>query len=183
MTEFDGTYISDIRIRYHGPVPGSENLSARVLNQIKREAWEEAGHYWHAHLRPKHFTKAGAREYGYAPRKGEEGGTGKRFWRSYTGRKQRQKGHTLPLVWSGELRELSKIYKLQATATSTRSRLRVILPAAQKANWRNPYSRIDMAGELTRVSDAEAVELVGVFDRFLAGGLEEVQTTQTKTIK
>jgi len=180
----DGSLIGEIRIRYHGPVPGSENLSAAVLNQIKREAWEAAGHHWHANMRPKHFTKAGAREYGYAPRKGEEGGlAGKSFWRTYTGQKQRRMHHTLPLVYTGELRALSRIYRLQTTATSTRSRLRVVLPSAGKANLRHPRSRVDLRGELTRVSPPEAQELVAVFDRTMEAGLASIQTTQTKTIQ
>lgn len=164
-----------LRIRYEGPVPGA-GLGVREFNNLLKRAWYVTGKYWHTHFRPKHFTKAGAAEYRYLPRKGEESGTtGKSFWRSYTGRKQREKGHTLPLVFSGELRAMSKTASIHATHKG----VRVALTRARKANFRHPNSQINMAEELTRVSEAEERKLAEVFDRAMMQ-VDHILTTQTK---
>jgi len=184
MASSEGALISEIRIRYHGPVPGTENLSKSVLDALIARAWEVGGHLWARHMCPKHFTHGGAREYGYTPRKGEQSGqSGKTYWRSYTGRKQKLMHHTLPLVWSGQLRAAARIYSLDVRITSTRSRLWVNLPAAGRARIRNPHSQINMAEELTRVSAAEAREIVAAFNGEFAARLGEIQTTEIKTIK
>ena len=177
--------IDEIRITYHGAVPGCPHLRESQLNALKRRAWLPVGAYWHEHYVMKHFTHEGGREYRYAPRAGETGNERKSFWRSYTGWKQKHLGHTNPLVLSGELRDMAKIYRLEATATSTESKLRVILPMAQKANLRNPKSRfqINMREELTTVSEQEAEVLVGIFDRELQNQLNEVQDTSTHIIR
>ncbi len=157
--------ISKIVIKYKGAVPDSRVFSVRAMNEVKRKAWLKVGRYWHEHFREKHFTHEGAAEYHYTPRSGEQSGLStKQFFRSYTGRKQRYKGHTLPLVWSGDpgLRAMSRIASITATATSTRSGCRIALPQANKANFKNPYSQIDMRDELTRVSPAEGAVLAGM---------------------
>lgn len=165
-----------LKIRYEGAVPGV-GLSQRRFNNLKKRAWTATGKYWFEHFRPKHFTKAGAVEYGYKKRKGEDyGTTGKSFWRSYTGRKQKKFGHTLPLVYSGELRDNSTIASIHATYKG----VRVALPWAQKANFRYAGSDINMAQELTRVSPAEERILAEVFDDELQRQIDSFHTTQRK---
>ena len=160
--------LASIQIRYRGPVPGSMNLTQREFNDLVREAWLQTGEYWHSQFAAKHFTHEGAQEYGYAPRSGDAGTpAADDFWTSYTGRKQYKFGHTLPLVLTGELRQCTlTFHRVEATATTNRSRCRVVLPMSQKANFRNPHSdpRLDMREELTRISEPEAVELVAVHE-------------------
>ncbi|MFZ5785120.1 MAG: hypothetical protein ACOY3Y_01650 [Acidobacteriota bacterium] len=166
-----------ITVRESGPVPGGVNLTQREWNQVKREAWQDVAEYWHEELLPKHFTAAGAKEYDYTPRRGEMSGTSaKRFFRSYTGRKQKQKGHRNPLVWSGELRDRSRTRRIQTFATSSQSGVRIYLSAAQKANWKNPHSDIDMADELTRISSQEYDLLTRMFAEKLEEKLARIQT-------
>lgn len=106
------------RIIYTG---GSPRAMIGVTQQLLREGHERAARYWHRVFMPKHFTVAGAREYGYQPRSGELGPGGvpmeppripsKRASSSgaprmianpkYAWRKRRQKGHGRPNVWSG----------------------------------------------------------------------------------
>jgi len=170
-----------VKVRHEGAVPGSMNLSRGAFDNCLKEAWFETGKFWHTALRPKHFTKSGAREYGYLPRKGEESGAGRSFWKSYTGRKQKKFGHTLPLVFTGELREMSGTANIQPTAKG----VRVALSRANKANWHNPHSQIDMREELTRVSDAEARLLAEVPDEAMQKMLDHInahyQTNPTPT--
>ncbi len=170
------------KITYFGAVPG-KSLSAAQMKELILESWTLVGEDWHRRLRPKHFTTAGAREYGYKPRKGEAGNAdSKSFWRSYTGRKQKKYGHTRPLVWSGELEQLSRARRIEARAFSTRSKVRVIMPQAQKANFRNPHSQINMREELTTVSDAEVVEIAELHNQSMNERLNRHTGTQTTTI-
>jgi hypothetical protein len=127
------------------------------LNRVTRACLEQVANYWHRHFRAKHFTAAGAREYGYAKRRGEELGQGsKAFWHSYTGRKLRKYGHKRPLVLSG----VSEALTLMRDVRVTGKRARVVLHAPA-LNFRNPYSQINMREEMMRVSEAEARTLTG----------------------
>jgi hypothetical protein len=132
----------------------------RHMRRILKEAWEETAIHWHRHMLPKHFTQQGAREYRYTPRKGERGGGGKSFRRSYTGRKLAAKGHTRPLVYSGLTRFSTRLR--QITSTSKGARVRLNVPAYIR--WRLRHSKIDMADELTRVTAAEEAELTRVLE-------------------
>jgi len=171
------------RIKYFGAVPGAA-FSAAQMKSLILEAWGIVGEDWHRRLRPKHFTNAGAREYGYQPRKGEAGNqAAKGFRRSYTGRKLAAKGHTRPLVWSGELEQLSRAKRIEARAFATRSKVRVIMPLAGKANFRNPHSQIRMRDELTTISPGEGDELIELHNRTMNDRLARFAGTETVTIE
>lgn len=169
------------KVHYTGFTPRPGETTQRQWNAVKRAAWTQTGIGWHEFLRPKHFTKEGAAEYGYAPRSGETGRIKKNFWRSYTGRKQKKYGHTLPLVLSGELRDRSRTASISATATATQSVCRVRLPGANKANFRNPKSpaNLDMRDELTRISAAEGEQLAVDLDRHMQREFDQLRETQT----
>lgn len=167
------------RIRYYGAVP-MRSLTAADMRVMISQAWTGVGVLWHRQMRPKHFTTAGAAEYDYEPRKGEAGNEHRKgFWASYTGRKQKQKHHRRPLVWSGELEELSRGRRIETKAFRNRSRMRVVMPQARKANWRHPASTINMREELTRISDQEIPELVESHNRSMAERLRVFGKTLT----
>lgn len=158
------------KVRYGGAIPGI-TLKGRELNDMKREAWIETGNYWHANFRKKHFTHAGATLYGYAPRK-----------KSYQTQKLRRKGHTIPLVYSGESRALTRIRDVRATATNTRSKCRVVIHAPG-LNRRHPNSEIDMRAEMTAVSGTEGQVLIRLFDNTMGRRLQRFRGTVTKRIQ
>jgi len=96
--------VAGFEIKHKGAVPGSANLTQKIFNELIRESWEDVGDYWHENFLDKHFTPAGADEYGYAPRSGETGNPHpKGFWASYSGRKQKYLHHKNPLVFAGDL--------------------------------------------------------------------------------
>jgi hypothetical protein len=166
-------------LRERGPTPRG---MARRLNDCAREAGAQMGTFWWTQFRPKHFTREGAREYGYAKRRGEGAGTkSKEWWTSYTGKKQRKFHHTLPLVWSGQSRTLAGIRDVRATATRNRTRVRVVIHAPA-LNWRNPVTAIDLRDEMTRVSASEAEALTGVFERDVTRRLNAITDTTQTTI-
>lgn len=118
---------------------------------LMRTALGQAGAFYHVQFMPKHFTTEGAREYNYTPRKGEQAGLGtKEFFRSYTGRKAKQKGHKRPMVWSGASEILARIRDVQATSKRAR-----IKQHARGLNRRNPKSDVRMNLEIRTTSAPE----------------------------
>lgn len=138
--------IDHIVIVERGATP---KVAARALGRIIEGVLGKVAATHHSLYMAKHFTVAGGREYGYKPRAGE-GKSGKAFWRSYTGRKKRQKGHQRPMVWSGEQETLARIMDIRAN----RNRARIV-QHARGLNRRNPKSAIRMNDEIRSVSDRE----------------------------
>jgi hypothetical protein len=168
-----------ITMRERGATP---KLAAREANNINRDAAAEVALTWHDRYVRKHFTNAGATEYRYTPRAGERG-SGKAFRKSYTGKKLLSKGHTRPLVFSGEsyVRVLGSRTNITSTARrgEAQARLRMNAPAL---NFKNPRSSIDMRDELTRVSDPEQDELTIVGREYQESRYRAIATTETRTI-
>ncbi len=152
-------------------------LGKREMNRLSAETWLDVGrriHRWHV---PKHFTKEGAREYRFAPRKGEAGNPHpKGFLASYTGRKLRKFGHTLPLVWTGLSRTLSLRMNLRYTAKG----VAVILSSG--FNRRNPRSKIDMRAEMTAVSATDAKEVERTFRDLLEERFKKLNVSETRIV-
>lgn len=152
-------------IKYHGVMPGTRRFAA-FLNRAKRAAWIDAGLFWHKHLRPKHFTKAGATEYGYAPRRGERGNllAGESFRSSYTGQKLRKFGHTRPLEYTGHSRALTR---LRDVRPMTKGRgVRVVL-RAPGLNRSVKGASVNMRAEMTVISEREANQIIRLWNRSL----------------
>lgn len=145
---------------------GAERLARRQVNDVIRDALEAMILHWRRRYLPKHFTKAGAREYGYQPRGGERNPLVKG---SYTNRKLRLFSHTLPNVYTGELRRqcLQGVQRVTAKVTSTRAHGHAVLP--RKANFR--------LHELGLVSSAERAELAKFFVARVEFGLARAGAT------
>lgn len=154
----------DISITYDGAVGPH---SKRVMDRALKTMYQLVGLTWVHDLLPKHFTHAGAREYAYALRRGEEPGiSGKKLWRSYTRKKQRKYGHTLPLVWTGQTRIQSRAARIRASTQT----VRITVPADRLR--RNPKSRTNPPEEIVRVSPAEVELLTKLADRSLQQSLD-----------
>lgn len=124
-----------ITIRENGWSP---KIAKRELNNINKGTMQDVGEYWHNHFREKHFTTAGAREYGYAPRA-----------RGYMIAKAKKKGHQLPLVWTGVSRLRSMFPRIVATASKANAKVRIVLNMPQ-------LNRIPrLREEMERVSQRE----------------------------
>lgn len=145
------------RIAINVELKGFESLTRSDLNEAIRAALSNMGVRWKRRYLPQHFTKAGAKIYNYKPRNGQLNPLRKG---TYTNRKLRLFSHTLPNVYTGELRRLSLhgATKVTAKSTSTRAHVRVHLP--RKANFR--------LHELSAVTESEQAEL----ELFLTEDLE-----------
>ena len=154
----------------------------RALNAVIKKTNEDLLWHWHTKYLPKHFTRAAYREYGYMPRQGEPGypfvdkkGRKIGFKKSYTGKKLREKGHTNPYVYSGQM---------MATALSRSSAN--VNPKKLSVNqasisfpigWADKSRNIGRfaADELTRISPAEIPELAEWYLTRLADNLALVK--------
>jgi hypothetical protein len=132
----------------------SKRLGKRTFNnQVLKPSYQDIGVRWHVDYRKKHFTHGATREYNYTPRKGEAG-SGRRFKGSYTAKKLAAKGHTKPLVYTGESERLTRLRDVRATFKGAR-----VVLKANKLNFRAKNSRINMRREMTTISNAEAEHL------------------------
>ena len=152
------------KIELAGAVPG---VVAKEWARIRTEAWPALGDCWHQKFRERHFTKGAAQLYGYAQRKGE-GTSGKKFWRSYTGRKQKKWGHTRPLVFSG----LSLVLTRKRNYSITKTQITIRLPTG--FNRRNKHSNVNMRDEITTVLPQESNAMINAFYGRIADGLRQL---------
>lgn len=121
-------------------------------NNFLKPSFYEVGKFWHEYVLPKHFTEAGAREYGYKPRSAK-----------YTKAKVTFLKHNKPLVWSEELLNSTK----KANIYATFKRVRVTLPNARKANYRSSPNAPNMADELRRLSKNDIYGLAAVLNNHI----------------
>ena len=115
-----------------------------VVRDRQVKMFGRLGEYWHRFFRPKHFTQAGATEYGYQRRSPK-----------YERRKLRLYGHSHPLVATGESRELSRMKDVRATSKG----VRIIMPAIRKLNFTPQGGTIKMAEEMRTISANEQKQL------------------------
>lgn len=165
--------IGGIVIRETGPTP---RIAKRQQARITREVLKETATFHQRKHIPKHFTVAGGREYNYTPRKGE-GKTGKEFWKSYTGQKKKTKGHTRPLVYSGESETLAKIPDIRSGRRMAR-----IVQHARGLNRRNPASSIRMNDEIRTISAGERRIDVAFAQRSLDKKYRELRASRIRKI-
>ncbi len=158
----------EIEVTYSGAVPGSPNLTPKAWKELLKAAGHAVGRHWIDEMLPRHFESGASRRYNYAPRQGEQKGLGNRWWRTYTGQKQKKYHHTLPLVLTGELRASAP---RGARVEVTTQHIRVRLPGARGMN-RLPA---EMRDELTRVTPAEGLALSVFFDNWINRRLRAIQ--------
>lgn len=145
--------IDKITITERGAVP--RRLQG-AYNRAGKAAWSETGIYYHVNLRPKRFTKVHGDKAGYRKRSGENLPYGTRaFWRSYYGRKIREKHTTAPFVWSGRSRQAMQMARI----VGARNLARVSYSGARVFNY-NPW----MNAEFRKILPEEATELARKFD-------------------
>ena len=138
-----------ITVRETGPVP---RLLKSAYNRASKQAWYDAGIYFHETLWARRFTPAHGREAGYRPRSGDELPFGsKEFWRSYVGRKLRFKHHRNPFEWSGTTKRLAR----SVSIVSTRNRASLRYAGLRVLNFLPP----EFNEELRRVLPSEARQI------------------------
>lgn len=144
----------EIEIIHNGIRRGEQHL----VNQVVREALREMGLEWRREFLPLKFKKQAYRRYNYTPRDGDPGSDAPSFNKSYQGRKLRDKGHTLPNVYSGAGRDAA-LASMQANARATSKRAYVTLPLPVGFNRKHPNTDVNMRRELEVVIRSEVRHL------------------------
>lgn len=111
-------------------------------------AYEKTLSHWHANIRPKHFQESAISEYGYRDRTPE-----------YEDRKERQMGHSRPLVFSGESEEATERLEIRPT-----SRGATLAMGGGNLTFRQRGGP-NMREEVTTVTLPDSVEMGNVFQR------------------
>lgn len=151
-----------------GPVPG---IIKRDLNKLLKVGWLSIGRLWHSQMRRKHFTREGARLYRYARRTDV-----------YERRKRREKGHDLPLVWTGRSRRATRIRDIRATSKGVKVVMRA--PALNLTRLSaKARGRKSMREELTTVSRKEVKQLAEHYERVLERVINRIRTKRTTVIR
>ena len=159
---------TEITITYKGLIAIT---TWKPIKAIIEKAGLAAGLYWGRNFLQKHFTTAGAREYGYEPRKHERARPGSRRFARVAGVAEKRAGEILPLVYSGTLQgQVRTGYKVTAVATRKDTHVRVTFPRAKGLNRLARKYRDD----IRRVSDAEMAVLVDLINRELQQGLQDI---------
>jgi hypothetical protein len=152
-------------IKFEGATP---DVVVRELNRMKREAYIELGEeFWRENL-PRRFTWSGGRMLGYSPRSAK-----------YERAKRRKHGHNDPLVASGRSRDIAtSIMDVRATATQTRTRLRILLHA-RALNFKNPKSQVTPSDEVRRIADKEVPPLTRKLASSMRSKFDELKQQQS----
>lgn len=171
----------DLHVTIHMPSLLA-GVGRRRVNDVMRDAFREAGHFFADKFLMKRFTRAGARELGFTPRKGENVRAGGKRFAKYAGPEEKRAGEILPFVFGGELKTQAQAYNVDAVATSNRVYVQITLPRANKLNLvKQPYR-----AEFYNVSPAETAAVVEFINERLQVGLdamvEECAARQTVTI-
>jgi len=153
-----------------GATPG---ILKRELGKMQKKAYTRIGRYWHKQMRPRHFTKAGAKDYAYEPRSGERG-SGKSFGRSYTARKLKEHGHTRPLVLTGATELLSRMQDIRATSKG----VKVVVHVGNVL--RQPKGRAERVRELTMVTPEEQRQLADIYDEEMQLQIEALRAIKKR---
>lgn len=175
------------------------DVKAKELRHAVKAGLEFCVLFWHRRIMPGHFTKAGGKKYGYQKRRGEDepawvpgkkgivlaGGKtkyGKQRMvqnRKYFHRKLREKGHSDPLIWSGNSETLAK-RSVRLVSNSKRAAAVMNLPK-YFYQYRKDLGTPNKAAELTTVTQDEVNKLSKLNDLFitrrLSGNRERSRVT------
>lgn len=147
-------------------VTGVEGVKKSQLNKFTRNALNSVGERWHGRYLERHFTRRGARIYGYGARSGEPG-SGRPEKRSYTAWKKKKKGHNKPLVKSGRgMQEAlaNKKFKARISSKLRRAVLTIQLPRVFNFNLRRAgISKTNANEEIRKVTNNELRDLESHF--------------------
>lgn len=136
---------------------GVSGMKKSEMNSILRDGFAYIGEYWHRHFRARHFSNDAYQEYGY-----------QRRTQAYNRRKIKHLGHNLPLVFTGESRDLSKQKKI----TATKNGVHVTMPV-RKLNFKRSAKAPNMPKELTTISAREHAIMDEKMVRFIERKLQQ----------
>ena len=169
---------------------GSPDMKLKELRPAIKRANFRVIHRWHRQFMLIHFTERAKRRYKYQARSGEalpeftvNPDTGRTVRsRKYHWIKKRRKGHTKPLVWSGDARRYAR-RQIKVTGTAKRATGTMKLPGYFYKYRKGPTTEgrppIDKADELTRTILTEIRQLAKEHKKLVVGQLNRVRRRRT----
>lgn len=125
-----------------------EFIDRKEIRTELRKQFRGVGETWHGQHRKRHFSLFGAGIYGYKPRK-----------RTYNRRKRKRRGHTLPLVDSGDTRRLSGTKRVRVRNAGSADQpvfsVVITMPTPPYMNFRAKGSTINKQEELRTLVQSE----------------------------
>lgn len=154
-------------IEESGFTPG---IPQRLLRRAIRDAMKELVRQWHTKTLPKHFERRALNIYtrAYRARK-----------KRYELRKERQKGHRKPLVFSGRMRR-ELLSTIRVTGTFKRARGTMRGPDYIR---KSRDSSINKANEITVTTLQEEAAQAREFERLLVKNLNELKWRKRRRIR
>jgi len=160
-----------IRITYKGAADAK--VMARKLRPMVAEALGRVIQWWHAKTLPGHFEESAKAKYKY-----------ERRTRKWERRKQREVGHTRPMVYSGALRRW-----VLRTVTIRKLKTRPSAKGVMRARYflRKPGhpdpGKPDMGGEVIATIPRERRAMAKLLDRRVARAMRAMTNQRTVVIK
>lgn len=146
-------------------VTRSGEVSKKTWNEAMKATYYAGAEHWHDRFLARHFTVQGARLYGYARRS-----------RKYAAAKRSQKGHSDPLVWSGDSRDQAKDKKIRSTRTGGKAVVNA--PTLNRAPRKG--RRFKMSEEVTRRTENETRSIIAVMRKRLEAALKDAAKRKNK---
>ena len=146
---------------------GSPEVKAKAFRGILKEEMLGIIDFWHEKYLPRHFTKAGARDYEYKER--SEG---------HMKKKIRYFRHAYPLVFTGDMkRMLLRRITISGTAKKVTGRL---TGPKYLYQYRKDYNQPHKAEEVVRTTQPEVLVFAHRLDKKITKRINAIKTTQTK---
>jgi len=146
---------------------GSPEATLAELRRAVKPALQDAVKEWHHKFLRRHFFESATTRYGYKARSAK-----------YEQRKQRRKGHTRPLVWSGDMRRML-LRSITLSGTSKRARGKLMGPKYLYQYHKN-RDEVHKADEITAVTTDEVTGLAHLVDKNITARLNAITKTEVK---
>ena len=141
-----------IQIKERGKTP---RKLLKAHNAAAKTSYRETARYFHEHFTPRRFTHEHGKAAGYTKRKGDDLPYGsKEYWKSYMGKKKKQKKHRDPFKWSGKSEAQARRVVITSTSRGARLTYRI-----QAFTWHNK-----LKPEFVKILESELITLGQVFD-------------------
>lgn len=137
-------------------------VATRTMQVILRRGYVKSLLHWHEKIRPDHFREFATSEYGYSRRSPE-----------YSESKRESKGHTRPLVWSGESERATEQFQVRPTSKGATLAMAPGNLAFAKAGKINPRK------EVTTTTQEETEEMAFVFQRSVDNDIRRLNMRHT----
>jgi len=160
--------MGSVKIKHTITYINDPTIQKKQFEKVLRKALKTAGEFWRDQLLKGHFTPSGAIKYGYQKRTPK-----------YQSRKQRQKGHRVPLVWSGETRRMAL---RQSKPRRTIKGIKVRIPTPDYLRYK-PKGWVDpLKDELVRVTQNEANNLANIVGIEQEKGLMKIRKKRIQKV-